>query len=232
MSSLPGNAAAVPLSTVDALYGNVKDEILSGRHVPGTVLRQIDIANRFGVSRIPLREAFSRLEAEGLLTLRPRRGYAVSEYNIDEINEIFELRALVEEHAGRLAATARSQQDVDAVTDLAARMDAIEMSGPEAFDQWCRLNLEFHQRIIMSCKRRHVIKVALQLRDLVEPYIRLETAISGDDAEADLEHARIAEAFRDGDARRVGTLSALHCYHTRDRLTALLKQSAAGRKKP
>jgi DNA-binding GntR family transcriptional regulator len=213
------------MSTVDALYGNVKQEILSGRHVPGTVLRQIDIANRFGVSRIPLREAFSRLEAEGLLTLRPRRGYAVSEYNVEEINEIFELRALVEEHAGRLAATTRSQQDVDAVISLADQMAQIKLEGPESFDQWCRLNLEFHQRIISACKRRHVIKVALQLRDLVEPYIRLETSISGDDAEANLEHARIAAAFRDGDARLVGSLSALHCYHTRDRLIALIKQS-------
>jgi len=220
----------MPMSVVDTLYSTIKDEILRGDHTPGTAMRQHDIAARFGVSRVPLREAFSRLEAVGLLTLRPRRGYAVPAFNADEIREIFDLRAVVEEHAGRLASQARTATDIDAVRSLADRMAAIDLSAPDTYDQWCLLNHEFHLRIIEASRRQHVIKFAQQLRDIVEPYIRLELSISDDNKEADSEHAQIAGAFANGDAKLVGTLSAQHCFHTRDRLISALqaRENASG----
>src|ERR1700737_928702 len=72
--------------------------ILSGAFPPGLVLRQEELSRRFGASRVPLREAMPRLEVEGLVVLRPRRGYAVRSLERSEIREIFELRAVVEEH--------------------------------------------------------------------------------------------------------------------------------------
>jgi len=214
-----------PPSIVDTIHSHVREEILAGRHRPGTALRQDEIATRFGVSKIPLREAFSRLESEGLLTSRPRRGYAVTSFEIDEIEEIFALRAIVEEHAGQLAAMNRIPADVERAQDLMARMVALAPSLPSYHSEWCGLNREFHGVIIEASRRRHVIRIALQLRDLVEPYVRLETTMSGDDAEADFEHRQIVSAFKAGDAQLMGRLSAAHCHPPRDRLVSALRRS-------
>lgn len=224
MSAIIPPSVASP-SIVDRIHAYVRDEILAGRQTPGSALRQDEIAARLGVSKIPLREAFSRLESEGLVTLKPRRGYAVTSFDIDEIQEIFELRAIVEEHAGRLAAQHRTADDIERVIALQQQMVELDRAQPDYHERWCSLNHDFHGAIFQASGRRHVIKMALQLRDLVEPYIRLETAVSGDDEMADLEHRQIVSAFQAGDAQLTGNLCASHCYHTRDRLVGALRRS-------
>ncbi|MET3304462.1 GntR family transcriptional regulator [Bradyrhizobium diazoefficiens] len=97
------------------IYERLRIDILEGVLRPGQLLRQEELSKRFDVSRVPLREAMTRLVADGLIVLRPRRGYAVSSLRRSEILEIFELRAVVEEHAGMLAARARTRDDIQRV---------------------------------------------------------------------------------------------------------------------
>src|SRR5258708_16162880 len=99
------------VSVVEFLYAELRSGILKGEYKPGSVLRQEDIAQKFEVSRVPVREALSKLEAEGFLALRPRRGYAVISLNPDEISEIFDLRMIIESHAGQIATKHRSEAD-------------------------------------------------------------------------------------------------------------------------
>ncbi|WP_255465715.1 GntR family transcriptional regulator [Pigmentiphaga sp. H8] len=219
MSKLP----LAPRSVSDRIHELVRHEILGGKYLPGDVLRQDDLAARFGVSKIPLREAFSRLESEGMLVLRPRRGYAVASLDQAEIVEIFELRALIETHAARLAAEHHQEEDAGRVTRLAGDMMALDRNAADYHSRWCQLNRDFHGAIIQACRQRHVIRMALQLRDIIEPYIRLDTTMSTSDAAADREHNQIATAFVARNSGLVGALSAAHCYHTRDRLLASLR---------
>lgn len=217
---------AMPLSVVDSIYAVVRKEILAGKHAPGTALRQDDIAARLGVSKIPLREAFSRLESEGLLMLRPRRGYSVASFDLDEIDELFQLRAVIEEHVGVIAAQRHDEEDAERVASLAEEMTRLDKAAPDYHGKWCMLNRDFHGAIIEASRKRLVIKIAMQLRDLIEPYIRLDTTMSPFDPAADQEHRQISEAFRARDGRLVGALCAAHCYHTRDRLLQSIRQAA------
>ena len=225
---MPASVAAgkiQPQSVVDTIHARVREEILSGQHLPGGVLRQEDIASRFGVSKIPLREAFSRLESEGLVTLRPRRGYAVKEFNVDEIKEIFNLRAIIEEHGGRLSAEARTDEDAARVSELAQQMADLDPSLPDYYAKWTELNGRFHGTIMGASGKQHVIKMAKQMRDVLVPYVRLYSSMP-DGAEAvDAEHRQIANAFAAKDGHLVGALSAAHCYHTRDKLVASLQRA-------
>jgi DNA-binding GntR family transcriptional regulator len=80
----------------DGIAGALREEIQLGALVPGEPIRQEEVAARFGVSRIPVREAFGRLEAEGLVVVRPNRGAFVAVLTAEELREAYELRALVE----------------------------------------------------------------------------------------------------------------------------------------
>lgn len=211
------------LSAVEFLYSEVRAGILRGEYKPGSVLRQEDIARKFQVSRVPLREAFSKLDAEGFLALRPRRGYAVISLNPDEIEEIFDLRMVIESHAGQIATVRRNESDVEAVNRIIATMEALDAAAADYFTRWCDLNREFHERLIKPCARERLLKLLMQLRDIVEPYIRLEMTMTGHSRDADVDHREIAAAFAAGNAALVGSLCASHCGRTAVRLLGAIK---------
>lgn len=206
-----------------SVYAFIRGEILQGQHPPGSPLKQDELAARLGVSKIPLREAFSRLESEGLVVLKPRRGYFVATLDISEIAELFELRASIEALAGRLAAIEHTPEIATKVVALADQMAALDPASDFYHQEWCNLNREFHETIITSSHKHHVIRIAMQLRNLVEPYIRLDNSMSMDDTDSDFEHRDIASAFMARNGDRVAALSAAHCRHTCERLLASLQ---------
>lgn len=218
---------ALPVSVVDSLCVDIKKSILSGKYPPGTVLRQEELAQQYNVSRVPLREAFSRLEAEGYLLLRPRRGYSVASLNPEEISEIFDLRMVIESHAAQIATLNRTQDDIRAVEDVVARMEALDPALSDYHGQWCDLNREFHEALIRPCRRPRLLKIALQLRDNVEPYIRLESAMTGSSSEPDRDHREIVQAFAEGNAELMAALSAAHCGRTANRLLRSLRDAGS-----
>lgn len=232
------SADALPVSTeeggfprtsvVAVLCDEIRHKVLTGQYPPGLVLRQEDLAQQFGVSRVPLREAFSKLEAEGYLTLRPRRGYAVSALNHDEISEVFDLRMLIESHAGLIATKNRTQEDVDAVHAIVEEMEALDPEAPGYHNRWCDLNIEFHDRLIQSCGRAHLLRLSHQLRDAVEPYIRLESSLTGYFRGPDEDHREMVAAFAEGKAELVAALTAAHCGRTASRLLKSIGVRSAG----
>jgi len=222
---------SLPVSVVDSLCTEIRKMILHGKYPPGTVLRQEEIASQFEVSRVPLREAFSRLEAEGYLRLRPRRGYSVASLNPEEIAEIFDLRMVVESHAGQIATLNRTAQDVKEVKAIAASMEGLDPASPDYHMRWCDLNRDFHERIIQCCHRPRLLKIALQLRDQVEPYVRLESSMTGDSSEPDLDHREMLKAFEQGNAELMGALSAAHCGRTANRLLDSLRNAQRDKEK-
>jgi len=202
----------------DAVYQDLLGRILSGAYKPGEVLRQEELASHYSVSRVPVREAMSRLASDGVLVFRPRRGYAVKILDAREIAEVFNLRMLIEEHAGRLAAQLRRPEDVRRVAALLDSMDAIDTRDAAGMREWLELNRRFHTELFAASGHAHVCRVAATLRDTVEPYIRIEATITGHLREADADHRGIFEAFRSGDAESAGRLCREHCEHTAKRL--------------
>jgi DNA-binding GntR family transcriptional regulator len=207
-------------SLQEQVYARLRRQILDGTLAPGRELGQEHLAKQFGVSRVPLREALNRLHAEGFIELRPRFGYAVTSLNRAEIIEIFELRMVVEEHAVMVATQSRLDQDVLEVGRLLRKFEALQRgtTGAPDFLRWCGVNREFHERLMAGSRRQRLCDVVMNLRDAVEPYIRIESNLSGHVDQAEAEHRAIFESFRQGDAETAGRLTREHCRSTLERL--------------
>lgn len=200
------------------LYERLRANILVGALKSGQVLRQEELARHFKVSRVPLREALSQLEADGLIEARPRRGYAVTSLDPEEIVELFELRMVIEEHAGKVAAQSRTAQDIADVEKIVKAMEALSPDEPGFSRQWTLLNYEFHNRIIASSRRKRLTRIAGTLRSTTEPYVGMEIDLTGDAEDAGREHREMLEALRAGDASGLAELSRLHVEGTARRL--------------
>ena len=209
------------------LYEQLRGSILVGNLQAGQVLRQEELARRFNVSRVPLREALSQLEADGLIESRPRRGYAVTALDPSDIVEVFDLRMVIEEHAGRIAALSRTPADIAEVEKLVVAMEQLDPTAPDYRNRWTLLNYGFHLRIVDSTRRKRLSRIASTLRSTVEPYVSVEINLTGNAEKAAREHREMLEALRAGDADGLAELSRHHVESTAKRLLKGLHAKAA-----
>lgn len=120
---------APAIRAVDRVVGALREDMLDGTLAPGDRIAEVDIAERLGVSRTPVREAIGRLAAEGLLDLRPNRGARVVVWSTDRLAEIFELRLQLETHATRLASRRATPARIAELHDLAEHMAQVGRPG-------------------------------------------------------------------------------------------------------
>jgi DNA-binding GntR family transcriptional regulator len=200
-------------NAVDAVVRELRRMIFDGELQAKEALRQEDLAARLGTSRHPVREALGRLAGEGLVTFRPRHGYTVTVLGPEEITEIFEMRMVLEEHAGYLAALKRTDTDIDAVEEMLLKMQPLHRRSAENMALWSTYNREFHARLFAASGRRHLCRTIGVLRDSIQSYIRVTVADTGLE-EAWAMHREIFESFRDGDAVHVAQLCRRHVRHS------------------
>src|SRR5262249_25779707 len=222
-AALAGGDAA-PMTLPDAVYTRLRDTILAGAIEAGAPLRQEEVAQGLGVSRVPVREALKRLEAEGLVAQRPRRGYVVAALDPEAIEDIFDIRMMLEERAGFLATLRRTRADIDAMERLLRAMDGMSIKNAADVHLFAERNRAFHNRLNETSGRAHLCRVLLVLRNNVERFIRVGALIAGNIEHVQTEHHAIVDAFRRGDAEEVGRLCREHCRHTCERLVARLRQ--------
>lgn len=133
--------------SADRVYSDLHRDILTGKRGPGSRVREEEVAETFGVSRTPVREALRRLSSNGLIELVPNRGAEVVRWATDDVEELFDLRCLLEGHAARRAAE-RDDNDLDQLRDLCERMEAhLGDTDARAADEITRLNMEFHRAV-------------------------------------------------------------------------------------
>lgn len=145
----------------------LREAILEGVLPPGARLRQEDLATAFGTSRIPVREALRALEYEGLARSEPHRGFTVTALDGDEIEEIYELRSVLEAHAIRLAMPLLTPQDL---AELQERFDAMER--PEHPDQKLAMRERFYLRLYGVTARPRLVGLIARLHQEVARSLR------------------------------------------------------------
>ena len=126
----------------DRAVNQLRERILGGEYVPGERLAEVELAEKLGVSRTPVREALRRLAAEGLVDIIANKGARVVEYPRTDLERIFEIRARVEGLSARIAAETASEADIDKLEDIATVLK--ENSEAGRLDDVYRLNGEYH----------------------------------------------------------------------------------------
>lgn len=163
----------------DAIAGALRLAILEGALEGGQVLRQADLATKFGVSRIPIREALLKLEREGLVETRPRRGTVVSGLDANAFEEILEMRSALETLALSSAIARMDETDLQAASAILARAEAALHDSALGDDRrnefesrWGDLNWEFHRLLYEPAAKPRLLGVIENLHLLFARHLR------------------------------------------------------------
>ncbi len=210
-----------PPTAQEAVLVEVRARILRGDIAPGTPVRQEDLAASLGVSRVPVREALRMLESEGHVTYTPHRGYRVPELDLDELEEIYHLRALIEDDLARRALAGHDPDHVAAVRTAHARLVAAERADPNDPPSMAAANRAFHWAILRPTPRAE--RILTTLWDASEVYRARWFAHGANVARGAKEHARALSAVEAGDA---DTLVAVLGQHRAGAVSALRAQLA------
>jgi DNA-binding GntR family transcriptional regulator len=186
-------------STADIIANTLRSEITLGRIPPGCALRQEELAERFSVSRIPIREALRSLEHDGLVQVYPNRGAFVVSLSTDEIREISDLRVLLE---GDLIFHAVSRlEDSDLRTIKEAERTARQSA---ATPGWIEADRAFHRALYAPANRSRQLALSFSLRGELERYQSVHARLPIQRKQWLKDHQDILEAcrLRNADAAR------------------------------
>ncbi|SNS25315.1 transcriptional regulator, GntR family [Streptosporangium subroseum] len=197
----------------DYIVAVLREAIYEGSLEDGAILNQVAVAEHFGVSRVPVREAMRQLQAEGLLSAEAHRRPIVRRLTLERVMEIFDLRAMIE---GYLVEKAMPNIDEKVIAQLAGFIEL--MHEPLDHNAWLSLNAEFHQVLYEPSDATTALELANQLRGRAERYLRMWSEGQGihRNAEATREHERILEYVRNGDVASARREVEQHILHTRD----------------
>jgi len=214
-----------------AAVTELRRRILSGAVAAGEALRQDALAREFGISRIPIREAFHQLAAEGLVTLHAHRGAVVTALSALDIAELFDLRAMLEPDLIRRAVPLLDESDfARAETVLAEYAAAIARGDLEAYGE---LNREYHLSLYRASGRNQTLELVRVLLANTDRYTRVQLSMSdGATARAKREHAALLELCRAGDAEGAARLTLDHVLAVRADLLQLLQPDDDGLAEP
>ena len=215
---VPIQRQTIASMTVQAL----RERILRGDYPEGEPLRQDALADDLGVSRIPVREALRQLEAEGLVTFSPHRGAVVSTLSLDEIDELFELRAEIEcDLLCRAIPRMTSEQLDRAIAVLDEFQDALRTG--EA-TRWGPLNWHFHAALYAPANRNLTMGVLQKLHQHSDRYFRMQVLLAQGGERGNAEHRAIADAVREKDSTSAAQLMRAHILGAGRSLLALLHE--------
>jgi DNA-binding GntR family transcriptional regulator len=194
--------------------------IVRGELRPGQRVNQEDLAAQLGLSVAPVREALRVLESEGQLTYLPRRGYFVTELRFADLQEIYELRAILEERAARRALPALDDAALQRIVEAA--QDCVDAA--EAGDVAAELaaNRRFHFAILAAPGQPHAMRVIRLLWDSTEAYRAMYYNSPAERHESVAAHERILAALRDHDPDRLVAELSAHRTRALDVLGAIL----------
>lgn len=203
------------VSLVDRIVETLRDRIAAGELGPGETLRIETLAHEFGVSRTPVREAVSALEAQGLVVRQTGHAPTVFFPAGHEVREWYEMRQVLEPLAGRLALPNVTDEVVDALASLVDGMD--DLSVPA----WYGLNRDFHEALYQLAERPFLLETIDSLIRRADPYMRMYFE-SYDLEETQRGHRRILEGVRRRDETTLRAAIDSHLDHVLKRILEII----------
>jgi DNA-binding GntR family transcriptional regulator len=208
-------------------YNTLRASIIDGSYPPGTRVTEQKVAASAGVSRTPVREALQRLEAEGLLSFIPHQGAVVTSWSHRDAEDIFELRAMLEGYAARLASERASDADIEKLRRLASQqsLEAEERS-VGYLERIADLNSQFHQRLQLAAAST---RLQTTLTTLSSAPLVLQTFrdYSSEDLTRSAHHHReLVEAIESRDGEWAAAVMRAHIMAARRAFNAKHQQSS------
>jgi DNA-binding GntR family transcriptional regulator len=195
-------------TTSDYVADALRSAILSGQFADGEELNQVELAEHFGVSRVPIREALRRLQAEGLVKAQAHRRAVVQGFTPDRIAEIFEARGLLEGYMLEKAAQRLTDADLAEMRRAVERMDKVK-----SHEAWLTANRDFHLALWHASHDETVKGLIEQLTGQVERYLKRSGGFDRA-GEANAEHRAILDALEAGQVKRAVKLLREHIAST------------------
>ncbi len=199
----------------------IREKILSGEITAGQPLRQAALAEELNVSRIPVREALLQLEAEGLVAFEPHKGATATELNVEQVDELFELRAMLE--ADLLASSIPNLTDEE-LDKAQALLDRLEKAlGKEnAANTWSELNSDYHNCLYSAANRPQTQDLVNTLNKNADRYIRMHLLWAGGISKAESEHNDILSMCRARNIEKAVEVLKQHILGSRDEIKEFL----------
>ena len=203
--SHPGFSSIQVPDLVAMVEAQLQDAILEGRIALGERIVEADLARRMGISRAPVREAARRLESTGLLVARPRHGFAVRDFTLQQVDDLYQVRITLEGMGARLACRHATDSDCAALLDQVGQMvaQAARLSRARRVAQ----DLAFHHQLCALSGNAYLLKLFQNLRHEVQLFLALSEDSYGDPTALAETHWPIAQALQRRD--EAGLVQAL-----------------------
>lgn len=193
----------------------LRNAILRGMYPPGTRLRQEELANQYGASRVPVREALRILESDGLVTTVANAGAWISRLSLDECVELYQVRERIEPLLLRYSMPQLLREQVDRLATLAEEMAAVH-----DVERFLELDREFHLGSYAGASTTFLGQTVERLWNTTQHYRRAFTQLLNEDSHRILhdEHHMLVAAIRDGDSTEAERVLLGHIRRTRRQL--------------
>jgi DNA-binding GntR family transcriptional regulator len=210
------------ISAPDQISEKLRKDIYSGKIAAGAQLRQDNLAERYGVSRIPVREALRQLGAEGLVTFHPNRGAVVTSLSLNEVLEMLDIRIALECRALHLAVPNMVDTDFESAAKILKAYDR----EPRA-TAWGEMNWRFHSAIYAPANRSKLLAMIETNYGHVGRFIRVQVSLAAGKERPQKEHYQILEACKEGNATKAARLLGDHISYTQKSLIAAHRRNRA-----
>lgn len=201
----------------------LREKILSGEIKAGEPLRQAALAEELNVSRIPVREALLQLEAEGLVSFEPHKGATATELNAEQVDELFELRAMLEADLLAASLPLLTEEKLAVATDILAKLDRA-LGKENAANTWSELNSSYHNCLYSAANRPQTQDLVNTLNKNADRYIRMHLLWAGGISKAGPEHNQLLAFCKSGDVEQAVAILKQHILSSRDEIKAFLTQ--------
>ncbi|MDE0590569.1 GntR family transcriptional regulator [Halocynthiibacter sp. C4] len=218
---MAGKRSVSKQSLPEQIANDLRERILSGEMAEGEPIRQEALAEEYDVSRMPIREALKRLNAEGLIQWANNRGGTVTKHSLEEIGEIFDLRILIEVDLFRRAIPSMTKEDFDDCDQILTQMETSYDEDDVA--RWGTLNHAYHTALYAAADRGLTTELLDRINVQSDRYIRLHLSVMKQREPAKAEHRQLLEFARNGQIEEGCALLSAHIGRTKDQLLEMIE---------